>query len=188
MNRDHTALIQELKAKGLSPDLEKRFIDEIEKGLAADDSDSGTSRRILGTLLTWMAENNSGVFVVATANDITSLPPELVRKGRMDEIFFVDLPDVATRLTIFGVHLKKRGLTPSEFDLIMLAKAAGGFSGSEIEQAVVSALYSSHASEVKLETAHILEEVGRTRPLSVVMAEKIEALRQWATSRTVPAG
>jgi len=164
------------------------WIDEIEKGLAADESDSGTSRRILGTLLTWMSENKSGVFVVATANDITSLPPELVRKGRMDEIFFVDLPDMATRLTIFGVHLNKRGLTPTEFDLTALANAAEGFSGSEIEQAVVSALYSSHASKAKLETAHILEEVRRTRPLSVVMAEKIAALRQWAKSRTVPAG
>lgn len=163
------------------------WIDEIEKGLAGEEGDSGTSRRILGTLLTWMADNDKGVFLVATANDISRLPPELIRKGRMDELFFVDLPDEATRATIFAVHLKKREQSPDSFDCIALARAADGFSGSEIEQVIVSGLYSAHAAGTPLTTGHLLEEIGLTRPLSVVMSEKIEALRQWAQGRTVAA-
>jgi SpoVK/Ycf46/Vps4 family AAA+-type ATPase len=164
------------------------WIDEIEKGLATGQGDGGESRRILGTLLTWMAERRSKVFLVATANDIEQLPPELIRKGRMDEIFFVDLPDETTRAEIFGVHLDRRRQARAGFDLARLAAATGGFSGAEIEQAIVSALYESHARREPLSDALMLEEVTRTRPLSVVMREKVAHLRAWARDRAVPAG
>ena len=165
------------------------WIDEIEKGLASDggESDGGVSRRMLGTVLTWMAERTAKVFLVATANDVTQLPPELLRKGRMDEIFFVDLPDAATRAEIFRIHLKKRKLDPAKFDLSQLAVAADGFSGAEIEQAIVAAIYEALAAKEPLATRHVLAEVSRTRPLSVVMAEKVQSLRQWAAGRTVRA-
>jgi hypothetical protein len=163
------------------------WIDELEKGLAVDDSDSGTSRRLLGSLLTWMAERKSLVFIMATANDIEALPPELVRKGRFDEIFFVDLPDADLRAAIFGIHLAKRGLTVAEFDCAALGRASAGFSGAEIEQAVVGGLYTAHALGQQLTPAHLAAELARTRPLSVVMAEKVAALRLWARDRTVPA-
>ena len=163
------------------------WIDEIEKGIGADGMDGGTSKRVLGTLLTWMAENSARVFIVATANDIESLPPELLRKGRLDEIFFVDLPDTENRAVIFGIHLAKRDLDQGAFDLEGLATAADGFSGSEIEQAVVAGLYTAHARGGRLNQDLLLEEIERTRPLSVVMAEKLDYLRQWAADRTVPA-
>jgi len=165
------------------------WIDEIEKGLASDESggDGGVSKRILGTLLTWMAERKAPVFLVATANDISRLPPELLRKGRFDEIFFVDLPDAPTRIDIFTIHLKRRKLDPAAFDLTALAAAADGFSGAEIEQAIVASMYEAHALRTPLANAHILSEIGRTRPLSVVMAERIEDLRAWAQERCVPA-
>lgn len=164
------------------------WIDEIEKGISGDGGmDGGTSRRVLGTLLTWMAENRARVFIVATANDIEALPPELMRKGRLDEIFFVDLPDAECRALIFGIHLDKRELDASKFDLDTLATEAKGFSGSEIEQAVVAGLYSAHARGQKLDQTLLLDEIAETRPLSVVMSEKIEALRAWAANRTVPA-
>jgi SpoVK/Ycf46/Vps4 family AAA+-type ATPase len=162
------------------------WIDEIEKGLATDE-DGGPSKRILGTLLTWMAERTSRVFLVATANDIEILPPELLRKGRFDEIFFVDLPDPEVRKTIFHIHLSMRDQDPSAFDIDQLRQASEGFSGAEIEQAVVAALYASHASKEPLDTAHILNEIEQTRPLSVLMEEKIAYLRNWASSRTVTA-
>ena len=164
------------------------WMDEIEKGVATNDNDGGESRRLLGTLLTWMAERKTKVFLVATSNDIERLPPELVRKGRLDEIFFVDLPDGETRSEIFRLHLGKRKQDPAKFDLTALAAAADGFSGAEIEQAIVSALYEGYARKQPLATAIIAEELARTRPLSVVMAEKVEYLRQWAAGRTVPAG
>jgi SpoVK/Ycf46/Vps4 family AAA+-type ATPase len=164
------------------------WIDEIEKGIATGDGDGGESRRILGTLLTWMAERKSRVFLVATANDIERLPPELVRKGRFDEIFFVDLPDADTRAEIFRLHLGKRKQDAAKFDLAALARAADGFSGAEIEQAIVSGLYESVARKQPLSTEIVAEELARTRPLSVVMAERIAYLRQWASERTVPAG
>jgi MoxR-like ATPase len=164
------------------------WMDEIEKGIATGDSDSGTSRRMLGTLLTWMAERERPVFLVATANDIAGLPPELVRKGRFDEIFFVDLPDAGARADIAAIHLRKRGLDPEQFDLDRIARAAEGFSGAEIEQAVVSALYAAHADGGRPDTDAVLAEVAATRPLSVVMAERVDALRAWAAGRTVPAG
>lgn len=164
------------------------WMDEIEKGVASGNgSDGGESRRLLGTLLTWMAERKSKVFMVATANDIEALPPELIRKGRFDEIFFVDLPDVATRAEIFKLHFARRKLDAAKFDLAKLAEASEGFSGAEIEQAIVSGLYEAHATGRPLNTMHVLTETVRTRPLSVVMAEKMDALREWAAARTVPA-
>ncbi len=163
------------------------WMDEIEKGIAGDGSDDGLPQRMLGTLLTWMAEKKTSVFVVATSNDIEKLPPELIRKGRLDEIFFVDLPATEIREEIFNIHLRKRNLAPSGFDLQRLAEASEGFSGAEIEQAVVSSLYSAQAQEKAVDTELILEEINHTRPLSVVMAEKIRDLRQWAAERTVPA-
>lgn len=163
------------------------WIDELEKGVATDSHDGGTSRRILGTLLTWMAEREAPVFLVATANEMHALPPELVRKGRFDEIFFVDLPAADVRETIFEIHLRKRGLAADDFDLQALARASEGFSGAEIEQAVVAALYSAHAAGRGLGGSDLLQELGRTRPLSAVMAERIDALRRWAQGRTVPA-
>lgn len=161
------------------------WIDEIEKGLDTEKGDGGTSRRVLGTLLTWMAENKVRVFIVATANDIESLPPELIRKGRMDEIFFVDLPTVEIRREILCVHINKRDLNPTRFDLDAIANETDGFSGAELEQVIVSALYSAAAENQEVSTAHILSEIGQTQPLSVVMAENLQSLRQWASDRTV---
>ena len=162
------------------------WIDEIEKGIAGRGGETGTTQRVLGTFLTWMAERKSQVFVVATANDISTLPPELVRKGRFDEIFFVDLPTADIRGRIFSIHLASRKKSLRDFDLDKLAAASKGFSGAEIEQAVVSALYAAHAKREPLSTGHILDEIARTRPLSVVMAERIDAMRTWASGRTVP--
>lgn len=163
------------------------WIDEIEKGIGSDGMDGGTSRRVLGTLLTWMAENKAKVFIVATANDIEALPPELLRKGRLDEIFFVDLPDGPTREIILTIHLKKRAIDLSNIDVSAVARSCDGFSGSELEQLVVSALYAAHAQGVPMETETLFDEAERTRPLAVVMAERIADLRRWASSRTVPA-
>ena len=163
------------------------WIDEIEKGIAAADSDGGTSRRLQATLLTWMAERHQAVFMVATANDISRLPPELVRKGRFDEIFFVDLPDADTRRAIFDIHLRRREQPVALFDLDALAAATADFSGSEIEQLVVAALYSARGRGGRLDQALLLEEAAATRPLAVTMAEPIARLRQWAEGRTVPA-
>jgi len=162
------------------------WIDEIEKGIAGRGGETGTTQRVLGTFLTWMAEKQSQVFVVATANNIDGLPPELVRKGRFDEIFFVDLPNTGTRESILAIHLRRREQDPNRFDLPAIAKQSDGFSGSELEQAIVSALYASHAQRQQLTTEHILEELQMTRPLSVVMHERIAKLRNWANGRTVP--
>ena len=163
------------------------WIDEIEKGFATGDGDSGLSRRVLGTFLTWLAEKSSTVFVVATANDISQLPPELVRKGRFDEIFFVDLPAPRVRLDILGIHLQQRELDPEAFDLVSLVATSEGFSGAEIEQGIVAALYAARALRQEVETGHILAEFKRSRPLSVLMAERLQELRSWAAERTVPA-
>jgi len=163
------------------------WIDEIEKGLASSDSDGGTSKRMLGTFLTWLAEHRSRVFIAATANDVTSLPPELMRKGRFDEIFFVDLPDAATRREVLGIHLERRELKSQLFPLDELAAATEGFSGAELEHLIVSALYAAHAGAEPLATDHLMAEVERTRPLSVLRREEISALRRWAAERTVPA-
>lgn len=163
------------------------WIDEIEKGISISSGDDGLSRRVLGTLLTWMAERKSPVFIVATSNDISQLPPELVRKGRLDEIFFVDLPDLQTREEIFRIHLRNRKLEATTFDLPQLASASPGFSGAEIEQAVVSGLYAARAAAEQLNTELLIHELGNTRPLSVVMDEQVSSLRTWARDRTVPA-
>jgi hypothetical protein len=163
------------------------WLDEIEKALSSGDGDSGTSRRVLGAFLTWLAEQRARVFIVATANDITALPPELVRKGRFDEIFFVDLPAPLARLEILGIHCRKRAVTISDPDMKALAARSEGFSGAEIEQAVVSALYTAHGNKQPVSAATIAGELEATKPLSVVMGEKITELREWAKERTVPA-
>ena len=134
-----------------------------------------------------MAERKSPAFIVATSNDISALPPELIRKGRLDEIFFVDLPRCRIRRDIFQIHLEKRKQLAENFDLKLLAAAAKGYSGAEIEQVVVAGLYHALARKTSLATEHLLAEIRNTRPLSVVMAEQVKALRQWAASRTVPA-
>lgn len=165
------------------------WIDEIEKGIAtgSSDTDGGVSRRVLGYLLTWMAERKSRVFLVATANQVSELPPELLRKGRFDEIFFVDLPHIGTRREVFRLHLEKRRIDASGWDLETLAAAAEGFSGAEIEQAIVASLYAANAEARNVDEALLLAELHGTRPLSVVMAEPVAALRDWAATRTVPA-
>ncbi|GAB3032284.1 AAA family ATPase [Oleiagrimonas citrea] len=163
------------------------WIDEIEKGLAGGGDDGGVSRRVLGYLLTWMAEHKARVFVVATANAVDQLPPELLRKGRFDEIFFVDLPSAAVREEIFTLHLKQRDLDPAHFDLAALAATSEGFSGAEIEQAIVSALYDTVGGVGVLDQALLENALRSTRPLSVLMAERVQALRDWAGVRCVPA-
>jgi SpoVK/Ycf46/Vps4 family AAA+-type ATPase len=164
------------------------WIDEMEKALAqGGPDDSGTTQRIFGSFLTWMQEKKPGVFVVATSNDISKLPPELVRKGRFDEIFFVDLPVQQVRETILAVHLRKRGRDPGQFALAELAARMEGFSGAEIEQVVLSALYAAFAHDAELADQHLAAEIARTVPLSTTMAEPIAALREWAKRRAVPA-
>jgi SpoVK/Ycf46/Vps4 family AAA+-type ATPase len=163
------------------------WIDEIEKAFSSGDEDGGVSLRVLGLFLSWMQERKGDVFVVATCNDVTRLPPELLRKGRFDEIFFVDLPQEETREAIFKIHLSRRGYDPRIFDLCKLAEATDGFSGAEIEQVVVSALYTSFSEDTPFTTNLLLEEVQKTRPLLKTRAEHIQALRQWAKGRTVSA-
>lgn len=163
------------------------WMDEIEKGLATGQSENATSQRVLGTLLTWMAENNKAVFIVATSNDVTSLPPELMRKGRLDEVFFVDLPDEDTRRAIFDIHLRKRNLPVAEFDTETLAQNTSGFTGAEIEEAIVSARYLAASSDATLATPDIQAAIDRTHPISVLRAESVAGLRRWAEGRTVPA-
>ncbi|MFA5678026.1 MAG: AAA family ATPase [Pseudomonas sp.] len=163
------------------------WIDEIEKGIADDGGDQGVSRRVLGTLLTWMAERKSRVFLVATANNVMQLPPELIRKGRLDELFFVDLPAAPVREDIFRIHLSSRGLAVERFDLPALAAASDGFSGAEIEQAVVAAVYSAAARQEEVVNMHVLEALTETAPLSVVMTERIQSLRDWARERAIMA-
>ncbi len=164
------------------------WIDEIEKALAAGDGDTGSGRRVLGAFLTWMAERRSAVFIVATANDVTVLPPELLRKGRFDEVFFVDLPDAATRAAILAIHARRREIPLTPAEALQLARASAGFSGAELEQAIVAARYTAHSQDARPEAAAIAREIGATRPLAVLMAEQVAALRAWAQDRTVPAG
>jgi SpoVK/Ycf46/Vps4 family AAA+-type ATPase len=163
------------------------WIDEVEKGFAANDADGGATRRVLGAFLTWLAEKSTRVFVVATANDIDALPPELIRKGRFDEIFFVDLPNLKTRSEILRIHASRRGIALDPPTSNLLAQACEGFAGAEIEQAVVAALYSANAQHKPPDAQILRAEIAATRPLAVVMAEKVEALRAWAQERTVPA-
>jgi hypothetical protein len=163
------------------------WLDEVEKGLATGNDDSGTARRVLGGLLTWMAERRAQVFLVATANEVNELPPELIRKGRFDEIFFVDLPPPPSRAEILTLHLRKRGLAPERMSLAELVTLTDGFSGAEIEQGIVASLYAAHAMGQEPDHDHLAAELRKTRPLSVIMAERVEALRSWAAGRTVPA-
>jgi ATP-dependent 26S proteasome regulatory subunit len=167
------------------------WIDEIEKAFASagssGDADAGLSQRLLATLLTWMQDRESGVFLAATSNNISALPPEMLRKGRFDEIFFVDLPSVEVRASLFALHLKKRGRDASAFDLQKLAATSEGFSGAEIEQAIVSGLYTAFAQKQQLTTEILLAELRGTQPLSVTRAEDIQAIRTWAKTRAVPA-
>jgi AAA+ superfamily predicted ATPase len=163
------------------------WIDEIEKGLAgmgsSDQTDGGTTARVVGTLLTWMQEKRDPVFVVATANRIDMLPPELLRKGRFDEIFFVDLPTRAVREEILRIHLAKKRRDPAEFDLADLAGRSAGFSGAELEEAVREGLYDAFAEGRELKTEHIARALDKTFPLSRTMRDQIEGLRQWAKVR-----
>jgi SpoVK/Ycf46/Vps4 family AAA+-type ATPase len=165
------------------------WIDEIEKGFAASsgDADGGVSQRILGTFLTWMQERKVNCFIAATANDIYRLPPEFLRKGRFDEIFFVDLPDMESRERLLKIHLKKRGLKPEDFDLKNIVDVTVGFSGAEIEQAIIAALYRASNEKEVISTKHIIEQIKSTKPLSVLKKEEISALRAWAKERTIPA-
>ncbi len=166
------------------------WIDEIEKAFASAASrstDGGLSQRMFGSLLTWMQEHRDPVFLVATANDIEALPPELLRKGRFDEIFFVDLPAEETRRQILAIHLQKRKRDPEAFDLDALVKASEGYSGAEIEQAILTALHEAYAEKTELTTQHVADALDRSPPLSVIMAERVAALRRWAEGRCVPA-
>ncbi len=167
------------------------WIDEIEKGLAgsagAAVTDSGVSARVFGALLTWLQEKTAPVFVVATANRIDALPPELLRKGRFDEIFFIDLPSAAERREIFRIHVAKRQRDPAAFDLDALSTAAEGFSGSEIEQALVAGLYHAFGEGTDLRQGHVMKAVEESVPLSSTMGEDIGRLREWSKNRTRPA-
>lgn len=166
------------------------WVDEVEKGLAGasgGSSDTGVSARVFGTLLTWLQEKTSPVFVVATANRIESLPPELLRKGRFDEIFFVDLPSFDERTDILKIQLTKRKRDPAKFPIPALAKATENFSGAEIEQLVVAGLYDAFADAQELTGEHLLASVKETSPLAVTMAEDVARLREWARTRTRPA-
>lgn len=175
-------------AKYLAPVI--LWVDEIEKGFSfttSSEADAGLSRRIFGTFVTWLQEKTEPVFVVATCNQVEDLPPEFLRKGRFDEIFFVDLPTHEERKNIFAIHLTKRKKDPAQFHLEVLASASKLFSGAEIEQAIVSALYAAFSGSGTMTTELILEEIRNTVPLAVTMSEKIQELREWAKSRTVPA-
>ena len=143
----------------------------------------GTTARVFGTFLTWLSEKSAPVFVVATANDISQLPPELLRKGRFDEIFFVDLPAAGERSEVLRIHLAKRGRDPGHFDLTSLAEASREFSGAEIEEAIISALYDAFYHRQELHTGHVLAALRDTVPLARTMDEQISRLRHWADGR-----
>ncbi|HZH99011.1 MAG TPA: AAA family ATPase, partial [Fimbriimonadaceae bacterium] len=163
----------------------------LEKGFAgiggSGVSDSGTTARVFATFLTWMQEKTKPVFLIATANDVSALPPEMLRKGRFDEIFFVDLPDADEREQIFSIHLAKRKRDPADYDLKELSGATRGYSGAEIEQVVVGALYFAFDEKRELSQGDLLHEAKSIVPLSVMMREEIAELRSWAEMRTRPA-
>ncbi|MGH7466965.1 MAG: AAA family ATPase [Longimicrobiales bacterium] len=165
------------------------WIDELEKAFASSSGsdDGGVSQRVLGTFLSWMQDRRGDVFIVATANDVTKLPAEFLRKGRFDEIFFVDLPDAESRAAIFQIHLKKRGKSPQQFDVARLVAATDQFSGAEIEQVIVAALYTAFSDKADVTTDGLLREVSSTRPLAHTMSERVSWLRDWARERTVSA-
>lgn len=165
------------------------WIDELEKGFSGmtGGEDSGTSARVLSYFLTWLQEKKQAVFVIATANDVHKLPPELLRKGRLDEIFFIDLPIDSERQEIFRIHLRKRNRDPDQFDIPLLSKEAAGYSGSEIEQAIIGALYDAFDQDRDITTEDILNNIRLTVPISRTMRERIEDLRAWASERARPA-
>jgi AAA+ superfamily predicted ATPase len=163
------------------------WVDEIDKafsgGAGGSASDGGTSARVFGTFLTWLSEKTSPVFVIATANDIRALPPELLRKGRLDEIFFVDLPTDDERVEVFRIHLERRRRDPQMFDLFDLAKKSEGFSGAEIEEAIISALFDAFSRDAEVDQATVLACIAETVPLSKTMHEELSRLRNWAHGR-----
>jgi len=163
------------------------WVDEIDKAFAGSQgsagTDGGTTARVMSTFLTWLSEKQKPVFVLATANDISQLPPELLRKGRLDEIFFVDLPNAQERTLIFEIHLSKRGRDATKFDLAQLVAATDGFSGAEIEQSIISALYDVFYGNRDLATEDVLQSCHETVPLSKTMSERISELREWAHGR-----
>ncbi|MBI5549183.1 MAG: AAA family ATPase, partial [Deltaproteobacteria bacterium] len=167
------------------------WVDEIEKGLSgvgsSGISDGGVTARVFGTFLTWLQEKTAPVFVVATANKIEALPPELIRKGRFDEIFFVDLPSAVERKEILEIHLRRRSREPAGFLAETLASLAASFSGAELEQAVISGLYDAFAEGCELEHRHIAKAISETFPLATTMGHEITKLREWAKTRTRPA-
>ncbi len=177
-------------AEGLAPCV--FWIDELEKIFAGSGPDSasvdaGVSSRILAAFLSWMQDRKAPVFVAATCNNVSALPPELIRKGRFDELFFVDLPNQAERNQIFAIHLRRRKRNPTEFDLDQVATAAGGYSGAEIEAAVQTALYAAFSTKQAVSTQGLLDALRATVPLSVTRSEEIQELRAWASQRAVPA-
>jgi len=177
-------------AEGLAPCV--LWIDELEKVFAGSGPDSasadaGVSSRLLASFLSWMQDRKSPVFVAATCNNVTVLPPELIRKGRFDELFFVDLPNQAERKQIFSIQLKKRKRNPADFDLDQAAAAAKGYSGAEIDAAVQGALYAAYSEKKPLTTQSLVDALAQTVPLSTTRAEEIASLREWARTRAVPA-
>jgi AAA+ superfamily predicted ATPase len=163
------------------------WVDEIDKAFAGSvgsgGSDGGTAARVFGTFLTWLSDKTAPVFVIATANDISQLPPELLRKGRLDEIFFVDLPSERERQDVFSIHLTKRNRDPARFDLSSLARHSDGFSGAEIEQAIVSGLFDAFSAGTDLDTQILMGSLAETVPLSKTMSEDLNRLRTWAQGR-----
>jgi SpoVK/Ycf46/Vps4 family AAA+-type ATPase len=177
-------------AEGLAPCV--LWIDELEKVFAGSGPDSasadaGVSSRLLASFLSWMQDRKSPVFVAATCNNVTVLPPELIRKGRFDELFFVDLPNQVERKQIFSIQLAKRMRNPAEFDLEKVAAAAKGYSGAEIDAAVQGALYAAYSENKQVTTQSLIDALAQTVPLSITRAEEIAALREWARTRAVPA-
>jgi SpoVK/Ycf46/Vps4 family AAA+-type ATPase len=175
-------------AEGLAPCV--LWIDELEKVFAGSGPDSasadaGVSSRLLASFLSWMQDRKPAVFVAATCNNVTVLPPELIRKGRFDELFFVDLPNAAERKQVFSIQLTKRKRNPSDYGLDQVAAAAKGFSGAEIESAVQTALYAAFARKQELSTEDLLTALSSTVPLSITRAEEIAELRGWAKDRAV---
>jgi len=176
-------------AEAIAPSI--LWIDEIEKAMSgigsSGSTDGGTTSRVLGTFLTWMQEKTKPVFVVATANDISQLPPELLRKGRVDEIFFVDLPNQREREEIISIHLKRKKRDPKDFDIKKLASESKGFSGAELEEVIKEALFSAFDKGMGTKDEDVIEAIKKTFPLSRTMHETIDKMRIWAKSRAVPA-
>jgi SpoVK/Ycf46/Vps4 family AAA+-type ATPase len=177
-------------AEGLAPCV--LWIDELEKVFAGSGPDSasadaGVSSRLLAAFLSWMQDRKAPVFVAATCNNVTVLPPELIRKGRFDELFFVDLPNQNERRQIFSIQLARRKRNPADFDLEKIATAARGYSGAEIDAAVQGALYAAYSERKALTTQSLLDALAQTVPLSTTRAEEIAELRDWARTRAVPA-